>query len=61
MTQTDPLMTTFSSMTFVLVVIFKSFTLYCVEASFICGRAMDCTIFEKFVCGLFLCNALASR
>ena len=43
-------------MTFVLVVILQSFTLYCVDASFISGRAMDCTIFEKVVSGLFPCN-----
>ena len=52
---------TFGSMTFVLVVILQSFTLYCVDASVISGRAMDCTIFEKVVSGLFSCNILASR
>ena len=48
-------------MTFVLVVILQSFALYCVDASFISGRAMDCTIFENVVSGLFSCNFLASR
>ena len=40
---------TFDSMTFVLVVILQSFVLYCVDASFISGRAMDCTIFENVI------------
>ena len=41
-------------MTFVLVVILQSFVLYCVDASFISGREMDCTIFENVVSDLFL-------
>ena len=40
-------------MTFVLVVILQSFALYWVDATFISGRAMDCTIFENVVSGLF--------
>ena len=52
---------TFGSMTFVLVVILQSFVLYCIDASFISGRAMDCTDFENVVSGLFSCNFLASR
>ena len=47
---------TFDSMTFVVVVILQSFALYCVDASFISGRAMDCAIFEKVVSGLFSCS-----
>ena len=42
---------TFDSMTFVLVVILQSFVLYCVDASFISGRAMNCTIFENVISG----------
>ena len=42
---------TFGSITFVLVVILQSFVLYCVDASFIFGRAVDCTIFEKVISG----------
>ena len=52
---------TFDSMIFVLVVILKSFALYCVDASFISDREMDCSIFENAVSGLFSCNCLASR
>ena len=48
-------------MTFVLVEILQSFALYCVDASFISSRAMDCTVFENVVSGLFSCNFLASR
>ena len=48
-------------MTFVLMVILQSFALYCVDASFISGRAMACTIFETVVSGLFSCNFFASR
>ena len=52
---------TFGSMTFVLVVILQSFALYCVDASFISGQAMDCTIFENVVSGLFSCSFPASK
>ena len=52
---------TFDSMTFELVVILQSFVLYCVDASFISGQAMDCTIFENVVSGLFSCSFLASK
>ena len=48
-------------MTFVLVVILQSFVLYCVDASFISGREMDCTIFENVVSDLFSCSFLASK
>ena len=57
MTQMDFLMWTFlptftfDSMTFVLVVILRYFVLYCVDASFISGRAIDCTIFENVISG----------
>ena len=52
---------TFDSMTFVLVVMLQSLILYCVEVSFISGRAMDCTIFENVVSELFSCSVLASK
>ena len=52
---------TFDSMTFVLVEISKSFVLYCVDASFISGRAIDCTIFENVISGWFSCIFLASK
>ena len=52
---------TFGSMTFVLVVILQSFALYCVDTSFISGRAMDYCIFENVVSGLFSGSFLASK
>ena len=36
-----------------MVVILQSFALYCVDASFISCRAIDCTNFESAVSGFF--------